>query len=134
MTVRSSGGETLTATAIVDVFPAPDVVGIWKAMKGRIAPARCRGRTQFFLLKSRDRYREALTHLTIDPRDIDRVLTDIRPEKEWGGFVDCEMLRAENGQTVSCQVQFSRDYDTSGASSRSEHGRAVALTPSMYGG
>ena len=111
MTVRSSGGETLTATAIVDVFPAPDVVGIWKDMKGALRRHDVEGALQFFLLKSRDRYREALTSLTIDLRDIDRILTDIRPEKQWGGFVDCEMLRTENGQTVSYQVQFSRDYD-----------------------
>jgi len=111
MTVRSSGGETLTATAIVDVFPPADVVGIWKAMKAALRRHDVEGALQFFLLKSRDRYREALTKLASDARDIDRLLTDIRPEKEWGGFVDCEMLVTEDGQTVSYQVQFSRDYD-----------------------
>jgi hypothetical protein len=115
VSVTDQAGATHQATAIVQVFDRAVVDGQlrarWGAMKDALRTGNTERAVEAIVLRARDQFRELFGGLTVLPAQIDQVLTDLSFVAIDEYAAEYEMLRVENGATISYFVLFLRDED-----------------------
>lgn len=114
--VHARGGQVTTYTAPVKVLaPAAfdaELQGRWTTFKAALRKADIPVALECIHSKSRSRYRDGFTALSQDlSQNVDWILTRIRLVEHRGAEAIYEMLRADDGITLSYEVRFRIDED-----------------------
>ncbi|MFQ5852442.1 MAG: hypothetical protein ACE5JU_17905 [Candidatus Binatia bacterium] len=105
-------GNKTSATAIVNVFPLPDLVAKWNDMKDALRIGDIDGALSFIAEESRERYRGIFTTLGTELSRIDSILTDIQLIAVRRDEAEFAMLRiSADGVERSFYILFVRDND-----------------------
>lgn len=112
LTATDDQGNRVTASTIVNVFPFPDLVAKWAAMKDALRSGDVGGALQFIATQSRERYQGIFSALASEVQQVDAILTDIKLVAVRRNSAEYSMLRADgDGVTRSYYVLFIRDSD-----------------------
>jgi hypothetical protein len=115
VTVTDASGATSTATTVVEVVDRAAFDAVlqvqWGGLKDALRHGDLDGALGTIATRARDLYRELLGALTVPPSQIDQVLTDITLLDFDEIQAEYEMLRIDNGVTMSYLVLFTRDAD-----------------------
>lgn len=112
LTVTDDLGNRTTASTIVNVFPLPDLVAKWAAMKDALRNGDIGGALQSIAEQSRARYQGIFSALASQLHQVDAILTDIQLIAVRRNSAEFSMLRVDSdGVTRSYHVLFSRDGD-----------------------
>jgi hypothetical protein len=115
LTVTDPSGATSTATAVVEVVDRAAFDAVlqvqWSGLKDALRQGDLSGALGAIATGARDLYRELLGALTVPLSQIDQVLTDIALVDFDEIQAEYEMLRVDNGVTMSYLVLFTRDAD-----------------------
>jgi len=111
LTVTDDQGNQISTTTIVNVFPLPNLVAKWNAVKDALRIGDIIGALSFIAEESRGRYQEIFTVISPDLSQIDAFLTNINLLTVEGNQAEFEMLRMSEGVQLSFYVLFVRDND-----------------------
>jgi hypothetical protein len=111
VTLTDAGGNRVTATTAVNVFPRPDFTAKWDSMRESLTRGDIEGALRFVATSSRPRYQASFTTLTHDLLTINSILTDLNFVKIRGREAILEMQRVDGGVLKSFEVRFAIDTD-----------------------
>jgi len=116
ITIVEKSGRVHRLTTVIDVLMPADfeaqLQGRWATLKERLRARDVAGALECVAERRRERFFDIFNDVFLGQgQRVDDVLTAIRPVTRYPGAAVYEMLRRENGQTMSYEVRFSIDRD-----------------------